>query len=65
MRSLLSTCLFLAISASASAHTLAEEAGTLAQLAHQVFGSHHMPMLLVFLIVGLLVLRARRRAKSD
>ena len=44
MRRLMTTCLILAVSESASAHTLAEEAGALAQLTHQVFGSHHVPL---------------------
>jgi hypothetical protein len=65
MRRLISTCLILAVSGSASAHTLAEEAGTIAQLAHQLFGSHHMPLVLLLLAVGLLVLRARRESNSD
>jgi hypothetical protein len=60
----MTTCLILAVSESASAHTLAEEAGALAQLTHQVFGSHHVPLVYLLLAVGLLVLRALRESNS-
>ena len=65
MRRLISTGLILAVSGSASAHTLAEEAGAIAQLAHQLLGSHHVPLVLLVLAIGLLVLRARKESKSD
>jgi hypothetical protein len=64
MLRLINTCLILAFSGSVMAHTLHGDAGTVAQLFHQVLGSHHFPLLLVLLAVGLLVLRGIRAAKN-
>ena len=65
MRKLIGTCLILAYSGSAGAHTLPETFGVVAQFGHQLLGSHHMPLVLLLLAVGLLVLRARSESKSD
>ena len=63
MLRLINTCLILAFSGSVMAHTLHEDAGTVAQLYHQVLGSHHLPLLLL-LAVGLLVLRRFGASKN-
>lgn len=64
MLRLINTCLILAFSGSVMAHTLHEDAGTVAQLFHQVLGSHHLPLVLLLLAVGLLVLRRFGASKN-
>jgi hypothetical protein len=65
MRRLISTCSILALSSVASAHTLAEEAGVIAQLAHQLLSSHHFPLVLLLLIVVMVAVRAIARSGSN
>lgn len=65
MRRLICTSLILALAAPASAHTLPEEVGELAQFGHQLLGSHHFPLLLLLLIVGLAAIRAYRGSRPD
>jgi hypothetical protein len=55
MLRLINTCLILAFSGSVMAHTLHDDAGTVAQLYHQVLGSHHVPLLLLFVAVWLVL----------
>ncbi len=64
MLRLINTCLILAFSGPVMAHTLHDEAGTVAQLYHQLLGSHHFPLLLLLFVAVWLVLRKFGTSKS-
>jgi len=65
MRRLISTCSILTIAGTASAHGLSEDAGTVAQLGHQLLGSHHAPLVILLLVIGVVAIRAYSEARRN
>jgi hypothetical protein len=45
----------------ALAHPLPEEEGVVAQLDHQVFGMHHLPLTILLVIIGVMIFRKIRK----
>ncbi len=62
MRILTTFCLTAGFSGMAVAHTLPGNENSLPQLAHQVLSLHHMPALVLLLVVGLTLFRTIRSA---
>ena len=57
--------LFAGLPAVASAHTLAGNEGLITQLQHELLGSHHLPLTILLIVVGVVAyrkLRARRKS---
>jgi hypothetical protein len=48
----------------AQADVLDHDAGVFAQLAHQLFSPHHLPLVLLLIAVGVLSIRWLRAAKK-
>jgi hypothetical protein len=63
MRQLFRICLIALASSAASAHTLAPDAGIVLRLGHQLFGSHHLPLLLLLLASFVAYLYSRTRSR--
>jgi len=58
MKRLMTTLVLLAGSTGmALAHTLPGDEGLVAQLDHQVLGLHHLPLILLLVVVGALAIR--------
>ena len=57
MRLITGSCVLLTVFREADAHTLAGDAGMPAQLGHQFFGLHHLPLTAILAIAGVLILR--------
>jgi len=60
MRLFLSLLLLAGVSRIASAHTLGNEDGVLAQLWHQMLGLHHFPLTVLLIVAGIMVIRRWR-----
>jgi len=60
MRMITTFCLTAGFSDAAMAHTLPDESSLLQQLAHQLSGFHHLPLLVLLLAAGLLIYRRSR-----
>ncbi len=65
MRLLLTLFLIAGTSGIAAAHTLDGDDGLVTQLYHQLLGSHHLPLTVLFMVVGIVLLRRWRRARRQ
>ena len=63
MRSLLAVIL-VATAAAAGAHPLGPEQSLFDQLGHQLLGGHHLPLLLLIAVAGVVVVRGLKRGKQ-
>ena len=65
MKRLISTLmLFAGLPAVASAHTLAGDEGLVTQLQHELLGSHHLPLTILLILVGVAAYRGLRARKK-
>ena len=59
---LISGTLLLALTAGAHAHTLAGDESLVVRLGHQLLGSHHLPLTVLLVIVGVIALSQVRKS---
>lgn len=64
MKSLLALLPIAGFTGVASAHVLEESQSLIDQVSHQLLGLHHLPMVLIILLVVWLAFRANRRDSS-
>lgn len=64
MRQTIYVFLMSILAGSAGAHTLSADAGIFARLGHVLFSPHHLPLLLLMLVVGLFVTAGLGRAAN-
>ena len=65
MRQKLTLCLTLLLASGANAHTLGADSHLIAKLGHQLFASHHLPLTVLLVLIGLVVAaRAGRNAAT-
>ena len=57
--------LFAGLPVVASAHTLAGDEGLIGQLEHQLLGSHHLPLTILLVVVGVVAYRSLRSRKRS
>ena len=65
MRRFISVCSMFVLAGVAGAHTLSDDAGTTAQVGHQLLGLHHLPLLVLLLVVGVVAVRACAESKAE
>jgi hypothetical protein len=65
MRLLLTIFLITGTSGIAAAHTLDSKDGLLTQLYHQLLGSHHLPLTVLFIVAGIVFLRQWRGTRRQ
>lgn len=64
MNKLMTTLVLLAgPTTMALAHPLPEEEGLVAQLDHQVFGLHHLPLTILLVVIGVMIVRKVRKTR--
>ena len=61
MKRLISTLLLAGIAPVAGAHTLDAAGGVITALGHELFGSHHLPLTLLLVVVGVVLFRAWKK----
>lgn len=59
---LISGTFLLALTAGAHAHTLAGDESLVVRLGHQLLGSHHLPLTILLVIVGVIAVRHARNS---
>ena len=55
--------LFAGLPVVASAHTLADDEGLFTQLQHELTGTHHLPLTILLIVVGVIAYRSLRAHK--